>query len=182
MVGWLGSLELAAHQVAISVSTICYMLFLGLGNAVAIRVSHFKGMNDILSVKRSTYAGIVLSLILSLIVCITLFCGATQISMFFTDDVFVAKLVRTIIPILALYVFSDGIQIVMTNALRGLSDVKMIMYISAITYFGIAIPSGYIFGFYTEMRIAGIWLAYPIGFTFACITFFMRFRNYIQKC
>ncbi len=180
MVGWLGSFELAAHQVAVSLSSICYMLYLGLGNAVAIRVSYFKGMNDLLAVRNITNAGIILSFVLSLIISTVLYFGVNQISMLFTDDVEVAKIVASVIPILMIYLFSDGAQIVLANALRGLADVKIIMYISALAYFVIAVPAGYFFGFVMDMKIVGIWLAYPIGFFFACITFYMRFYKSIK--
>ncbi len=181
MVGWLGSFELAAHQVAVTISSVCYMLFLGLGNAVAIRVSYFKGMNDFPSIRKVNNAGIILSLVFSVMISIILLFGTTQICMLFSDDMDVLKIVASLIPILMIYCFGDGIQIVLTNSLRGLADVNIIMYISAIAYFGIAIPAGYFFGFILDMRIMGIWLAYPIGFFFACTLFYMRFRRYYGK-
>ncbi len=175
MIGWLGSIDLAAHQVAVSISAICYMLFLGLGNAVAIRVSYFKGMGDVLAIREATKAGVVISLVISVLISVVLFFWTTQISQFFTQDDEVVGIVALLLPILMIYVFSDGIQIVLTNALRGLADVKYIMYISAITYFAIAIPAGYFFGFTAGMGISGVWLAYPIGFFFACVVFYFRF-------
>ncbi len=182
MIGWLGSLDLAAHQVAVTISSICYMLFLGLGNAVAIRVSYFKGMGDMLSVKRATNAGMVLSLGFSLLISGGLYLWANQLSLFFTDDKAVADIVSVLLPILMVYVFSDGVQIVLTNALRGLADVKYIMYVSAIAYFVIAIPAGYFFGFIANWGISGLWLSYPIGFFFACGFFFVRFRKHTKNC
>ncbi len=175
MIGWLGSFDLAAHQVAVTISSICYMLFLGLGNAVAIRVSYYKGLGDVLSIRKATNAGIFISLAMSLLICVVLYYWAVDISMFFTEDKGVSNIVTLVMPILMIYVFSDGIQIVLTNTLRGLSDVKYIMYISAVAYFVIALPAGYFFGFITGWGISGVWLAYPIGFFFACITFYLRF-------
>ncbi len=181
MIGWLGSLDLAAHQVSVSISSVCYMLFLGLGNAVAIRVSYFHGMGDVQSVKKATYAGIILSLFFSIAISIVLYLWTSQITQFFSDDGAVVGIVHLLMPILMVYVFSDGIQIVLTNALRGLADVKYIMYVSAIAYFAIALPVGYFVGFTLGWGISGIWLAYPTGFFFACILFYLRFRKFYRK-
>ena len=73
MVGWLGSLELAAHQIAITISTISFTIYLGLGAAVAIRTSYYKGANDWYMVRKITIAGLHLGLIVVCIVCTTLF-------------------------------------------------------------------------------------------------------------
>ncbi len=181
MVGWLGLMELAAHQVAITVSSVCYMLFLGLGNAVAIRVSYHNGMEDFLSVKKITHSGVVLSLIMSLLICFVLYFGAQDITLFFTNESKVIQMIALLLPILMAYVFIDGIQIVLSNSLRGMSDVKPIMYNSAIAYFAIAIPAGYLFGFVFNMKISGIWLAYPCGFLFAVVAFMLRFRKLLKQ-
>ena len=73
MVGWLGSVELAAHQVVISISTISFTTYLGLGSATAIRTSFFKGANDWQQVRKTTVAGIHLGIIVSTLTCLALF-------------------------------------------------------------------------------------------------------------
>ena len=82
-----------------------------------------------------------------------------------------------LLPILMLYQFVDGAQIVLANALRGLSDVKSIMWISLVTNFLIAIPAGYLLGFPFGMGIRGIWLAYPIGFGWLVVLFTFAGRD-----
>ena len=79
-----------------------------------------------------------------------------------------------------MYQFVDGAQIVLANALRGLSDVKSIMWISLITNFLIAIPAGYILGFPLGMGIEGIWLAYPIGFVFSVALLGIRAKRLMK--
>ena len=167
MVGWLGSVELAAHQVVISISTISFTTYLGLGSATAIRTSFYKGASDWKQVRKTTVAGIHLGIIVSTLTCLVLFLLRKDISFIFSDDPNVASIVILLLPILMLYQYVDGAQIVLANALRGLSDVKSIMWISFITNFLIAIPAGYLLGFPFGMGIRGIWLAYPIGFLFS---------------
>ena len=167
MVGWLGSTELAAHQVVIAISTISFTTYLGLGSATAIRTSFYKGANDWGQVRKTTVAGIHLGIIVSTLTCLALYIFRNQISFVFSDDPKVATIVIMLLPILMLYQYVDGAQIVLANSLRGLSDVKSIMWISFLTNFLIAIPAGYILGFPLGMGIRGIWMAYPIGFVFS---------------
>lgn len=181
MVGWLGSLELAAHQVVIAISTVSFTTYLGLGAATAIRTSFYKGAGDWTQVGKTTVAGIHLGMIVSLITCITLYVLRNDISFIFSDDPKVSTIVIMLLPILMLYQFVDGAQIVLANALRGLSDVKPIMWISFITNFLIAIPAGYILGFPLGMGIRGIWLAYPIGFVFSVALLGIRARKLISS-
>ncbi len=177
MAGWLGSLELAAHQVVISISTVSFTIYLGLGSATAIRTSYFKGAGEWTQVRKITVAGVHLGILVSFITCLVLYLVRNEISFVFSDDPQVSRIVVMLLPILMLYQFVDGAQIVLANALRGLSDVKSIMWISFITNFLIAIPAGYILGFPLGMGISGIWLAYPIGFVFSVTLLGLRARK-----
>lgn len=177
MVGWLGSLELAAHQVVIAISTVSFTIYLGLGSATAIRTSYFKGAGDWPQVRKITVAGVHLGIVVSFLTCLVLYLLRNDISFVFSDDPQVSQIVVMLLPILMLYQFVDGAQIVLANALRGLSDVKPIMWISFITNFLIAIPAGYVLGFPLGMGISGIWLAYPIGFVFSVTLLGIRARR-----
>ena len=181
MVGWIGSIELAAHQVVIAISTISFTTYLGLGSATAIRTSFYKGAKDWDQVRKTTFAGIHLGIIVSTITCIALYAFRNQISFVFSDDPQVAAIVVMLLPILMLYQYVDGAQIVLANSLRGLADVKPIMWISFITNFLIAIPAGYLLGFPFGMGIEGIWLAYPIGFVFSVTFLGIRARKLMMR-
>ena len=181
MVGWLGSTELAAHQVVISISTISFTTYLGLGSATAIRTSFYKGAKDWAQVRKTTVAGIHLGVIVSTITCLALFIFRNDISYIFSDDPKVCSIVILLLPILMLYQYVDGAQIVLANALRGLADVKPIMWISFITNFLLAIPAGYLLGFPLGLGIEGIWLAYPIGFVFSVTLLGMRAHKLMNR-
>ena len=181
MVGWLGSTELAAHQVVISISTISFTTYLGLGSATAIRTSFYKGAKEWVQVRKTTVAGIHLGVIVSTITCLALFIFRNDISYIFSDDPKVCSIVILLLPILMLYQYVDGAQIVLANALRGLADVKPIMWISFITNFLLAIPAGYLLGFPLGLGIEGIWLAYPIGFVFSVTLLGIRARKLMNR-
>lgn len=181
MIGWLGGMALAAHQVAIAVSTVSFTIYLGLGSAVAIRTSMFKGLQDWRNVRRVTLAGVGLAVLLSVTLSLLLYLCCDTIGSYFTDDEAVLQIVAILLPILIAYQFGDSIQIVLANALRGLSDVTSIMVISFVAYFIIAIPAGYAIAFFLHKGIAGIWLSYPIGFTCSVILLGMRAYRVMKR-
>ena len=180
MIGWLGSLALAAHQIAITISLISFTIYLGLGSAVAIRTSYYKGADNWFMVRKITIAGIHIALGIVFLVCLTLFATKDFLGFLFTDDAAVNDVVKTLLPILMLYQVGDSIQIVLTNSLRGLADVKTIMWISFLAYFIIAIPCGYVCGFTLNWGISGIWLAYPIGFACSVSLLGLRMKRLIN--
>lgn len=181
MIGWLGSLALAAHQIAITISLISFTIYLGLGSAVAIRTSYYKGTGNWFMVRKITIAGIHIALMIVFLVCLTLYLTKDFLGFLFTDDVAVNDIVKTLLPILMLYQIGDSTQIVLTNSLRGLADVKVIMCISFLAYFIIAIPFGYTCGFIFNWNISGVWLAYPIGFACSVTLLGLRMRYQIRR-
>ena len=162
-------MSLAAHQIVLTISTFSYTTFLGIGAAVAIRTGYFKGADDWAQVRKITAAGLHVGAFTAAIVCGILLLVQYDISSLFTSDAEVTAIVISLFPIVILYQFFDCAQIILANALRGLSDVKIIMWVSLITNFLIAIPSGYLLGFPCGWGIRGVWMAYPIGFFFSVL-------------
>lgn len=176
MVGWLGTIALASHQVMLAISQFTFMMYYGMGAAVAVRVSNFKGQKDIINVRRSAYAGFHLILFLGTALCFIVFLCRNYLGGWFTDSEEVSAMVTTLIIPLLIYQFGDGLQINFANSLRGISDVKPMMIIAFISYFIISLPVGYFFGFVLNWGLVGIWMAFPFGLTSAGIMLWLRFR------
>ena len=81
MVGWIGTTALAAHQVMLAISQICFMMYYGMGAAVAVRVSNFRGQNDRINVRRSAYAGFHIMLFIALIGALPIFLLRNELRM-----------------------------------------------------------------------------------------------------
>lgn len=177
MVGWLGTAALAAHQVMVTVGQLGFMMYYGMAAAIAVRVSVFKGQNDIVSVRRSAGAGFQLILIMATVVSVVIFCFRNHIGGLFTDSAEVASLVSALTIPWVIYQFGDGLQCAYSNALRGIADVKPVMLYAFIAYILISLPSGYFFGFIMDWGITGIWLSFPLGLTSAGLMFYFRFRS-----
>ena len=176
MVGWLGTIALASHQVMLTISQFTFMMFYGMGAAVAVRVSNFKGQNDIVNVRRTAYAGAHIILAMGIVLLSIVFFFRYQVGGWFTDNTAVSAMVVVLmVPFLA-YQFGDGMQINFANALRGISDVKPMMLIAFIAYFIISLPAGYFFGFVMGWGLFGVWMAFPFGLSSAAIMLWLRFR------
>lgn len=177
MIGWLGSMELASYQIMIAVSQVCFMMYYGMGAAVAIRISYFNGQNDTENVRNTSKYGFHIMLCLLIMNSIPIFLLRNHIGGWFTDSETVSIMVaQTIIPFL-LYQFGDALQINYANALRGIADVKPMMLYAFIAYFVISLPVGYIFGFVFDWGLIGVWMAFPFGLTSAGLMYWYRFRK-----
>lgn len=181
MIGWIGSIALAAHQIAGTISTLSFMVLYGMGAAISIRISYFKGQNDIIKIKETAISGFHLNMTICIFAALIYFLIKNHIGYLFTDNQDVAAITSSLIIILMLYQIGDGTQITFANALRGISDVKSMMYIAFIAYFIVSLPIGYIFGFILNWGIYGVWLAYPIGLSVAGILFAFRFNRKIKQ-
>ena len=181
MVGWIGATALAAHQIALTISQICFLLMLGLTSAVSILVSNAYGRNDIAGIRGYAVRGYLLTLGVSVLFCTAIFIFRYGIIGLFTDSAEVTAVALSLLFVLFSYQFGDGLQLCFSNALRGIQDVKPIMLMAFISYYVIAIPASYILGFKAGLGPVGVWLGFPIGLTIAGIFYWLRFRSRLAK-
>lgn len=180
MVGWLGTVALAAHQVMLTVGQLGFMMYYGMAAAVAVRASNFHGQGDMLRVRENVGAGFKIILVMAAAVSIPLLIVRNSLGFLFADSAEVAAMVAQLVIPFAIYQFGDGLQCNYSNALRGISDVKMVMVYAFIAYFLISLPSAYIFGFVLDWGLTGIWMSFPLGLTSAGLLFYRRYRRSIS--
>ena len=181
MVGWLGTLSLAAHQVMLTVGQLGFMLYYGMAAAIAVRTSHFLGQGDVRNVRDSATAGFQLILIMAAVVSTGIFAFRNSIGGLFSENMEVAAIVAQLVIPFIIYQFGDGMQCAYSNALRGISDVKPVVLIAFIAYFLVSLPAGYIFGFVCGWGLTGIWMSFPLGLTTAGLLYFLRFRKTLAR-
>lgn len=177
MVGWLGTIALASHQVMITISQFTFMVYYGLGAAVAVRTSYFNGQNDRVNVRHTVVAGLQVMVALELLLGGIIFLLRNHIGGWFTDSTEVSATVISLMLPFFIYQFGDGLQITYANALRGIADVKPLMVIAFIAFFVISLPVGYICGFVFHFGLVGIWMAFPFGLTSAGVMMWLRFKK-----
>lgn len=177
MVGWLGTIALASHQVMSTISQFTFMVYYGLGAAVAVRTSYFHGQGDTLNTRHVVTAGLRLMVLLEVLLGGIIFLLRNDIGSWFTDSAEVSASVLSLMLPFFIYQFGDGLQINYANALRGIADVKPLMVIAFIAFFVISLPVGYLCGFVMGYGLVGVWMAFPFGLTSAGIMMWWRFRK-----
>ena len=177
MVGWLGTIALASHQVMITISQFTFMVYYGLGAAVAVRTSYFNGQHDYKNMLHTVTAGLHVMIALEVLLGGIIFLLRHYIGGWFTDSTEVSATVLTLLVPFFIYQFGDGLQINYANALRGIADVKPLVVIAFVAFFVISLPVGYLCGFVLGFGLVGIWMAFPFGLTSAGVMMWWRFRK-----
>lgn len=175
LIGWLGTNNLAAHQVMLNIANAIFMFYVGISNAVSIRVSNYNGLKSMVGVRQAAFAGYEIILLLGIILSVIAFSFRHEVSLLFTDNEEVAGIVSALALPLVLYQFGDGMQCTFANALRGLGDVKKLMWYSFLAYVVISLPLSYFFGITLGRGAFGVWMGFPFGLTTAAILYLRRF-------
>ncbi len=181
MAGWLGVIELAAHQVVITISQLFFLMMQGLSFALSILVSNACGRGDYKGVREYAGKGYGMIVCISATLSVLLYVFRYQAAGVFTDSPEVSAMAVSLFFVLFAYQFGDGLQLCFANVLRGLQDVKPIMKVAFVSYYIIAIPVAYLLGFKTSLGLLGIWLGFPVGLTIAGVFFFLRYRSDMRK-
>lgn len=181
MAGWLGVIELAAHQVVITISQLFFLMMQGLSFALSILVSNACGRVDYKGVREYAGKGYGMIVCISATLSVLLYIFRYQAAGVFTDSPEVSAMAVSLFFVLFAYQFGDGLQLCFANVLRGLQDVKPIMKVAFVSYYIIAIPVAYLLGFKTSLGLLGIWLGFPVGLTIAGVFFFLRYRSDMRK-
>ncbi|MCX6139887.1 MAG: MATE family efflux transporter [Candidatus Kapabacteria bacterium] len=180
MIGWIGATQLAAHQIAINLASITFMVALGLSTAATIRIASAHGMSDAPGVRRAASSAIFLVLGYELI---TVLCFTTLrfwLPTLYVADSAVIALAAHLLLYAAAFQLFDGMQAVGMGLLRGMNDTRVPTIISFASYTLITMPAGYYCAFHLGMGASGIWVGYLAGLVIASVGYFARFR-YITK-
>jgi MATE family multidrug resistance protein len=178
MIGWVGATELAAHQIALNVASVTYMMASGISAAATIRVGNLRGSGDGHGVHTAGYSSMVMGALFMAGTGVLIIFAKELIPAFYVKDVAVQALASKLLIVAALFQISDGVQVVALGALRGLEDVKVPSMISLFSYWLIALPVGYTLGFVFEMGAMGVWTGLLTGLSIAAVLLFFRFRKF----
>ncbi|MGL5228819.1 MAG: MATE family efflux transporter [Bacteroidales bacterium] len=181
MVGWLGAVALASHQIAMNMSYMIFMILSGLSAGTTIRVSHQLGNKSYHNMRKAAFASfhLTMGVVVLSAACMVLF--RNYLPMIFTSDPEVISMSAQLLIICAIYQLPDGLQVVSLGALRGISDVKRPMIYAMISYMLINIPVGYFCGFVLGMGALGIWIGFIFGLGTASVCFISRFNKISKK-
>ncbi len=177
LIGRLGSTEAAAHQIAINVAQLCFMIPMGVAEATTVRVGHAVGRGDPQAMRRAAWAGYAIVLGTQALSASALLLGHDAIVGVYTDDVAVAALASVLLLFAATFQFPDGIQVLSAGALRGLKDTRVPMFLAMFSYWGVGMPIGAGLGLGLGWGPKGMWVGLILGLTVASILMGLRFRQ-----
>lgn len=176
----LGEAVTAAHQIALNVATVAFMVPLGLALAITVRVGHAVGRGDGEGVRYAGYCGIALALAAQFVSCGLMLGVPHGIAALYTHDAGVIALATQLLVLAGLFQFSDGIQVASNGALRGLKDTRVPMLITGFAYWGVGMPVGGWLAFGAGYGARGMWMGLIAGLTVAALLLFARFRRLVH--
>ena len=180
LIAALGAIEVASHQVALSIASVAFMLPLGLAMAITVRVGHAVGRGDPSGVRYAGYTGIAMTLVTQTLSAALMTFFPEFIVGLYTSDPKVTVLALKLLALAALFQFSDGIQVAANGALRGLKDTKRPMLITLIAYWGVGMPIGYLLAFRQKWGAPGMWVGLIAGLSVAALLLFARFYRRVR--
>ena len=180
LIGRLGEVPAAAHQVALNVATLCFMLPFGIAEATTVRVGHALGRGDALGVRRAAFAGLTLAMCTQVCSASAMLLGHHAIASVYSADPAVIALGGSLLLYAALFQLPDGVQVVSAGALRGLKDTRVPMWLAVLAYWGIGMPVGAWLGLGLGWGPRGMWLGLTAGLLVAAILMARRFLRSSQ--
>ncbi len=181
IIGTLGAVQLAAHQIAISCASFAFMVSWGLAQGGSIRISNAWGRNnwnDIAIIGKSTFfSGVAYGIFGVLFFVFT----RNILPLAFNDDAAVMALASVLMLYAAIFQVSDATQAIGVGLLRGIKDVKIPTLYIAIAYWVVGIPLGCLMAFTFNMGAAGMWIGFVSGLTFSSVSLNKRFSKIIRS-
>jgi multidrug resistance protein, MATE family len=180
LIGRLGDVPAAAHQIAINVSSLCFMLPMALAEATTVRVGHAVGRGDRPGLRRAVHAGYAWVLMTQLLSATLMWFGNEAIAGLYTQDAAVVALAATLLLYAAVFQLPDGLQVLSAGALRGLKDTRVPLLLAAFAYWGVGMPLGAVLGlgwggWVSPRGPEGMWLGLTAGLSIAAVLLGLRF-------
>ncbi|MBL4662161.1 MAG: MATE family efflux transporter [Flavobacteriaceae bacterium] len=188
--GILGKNHQAANQIALNLSSMTFMVAMGLGVAATIRVGNQKGLKRFRELRRIAFSIFLLTTILSSVFAVVFLLFNVDMPKLYLDesdplnvvDNFqVLTIASKLLLIAAIFQISDGVQVVVLGALRGMQDVKIPTLITFIAYWMIGFPVSFYLSMYTEYKSSGIWIGLLAGLTTSAVLLYLRFHFLSKK-
>ncbi|WP_375325008.1 MATE family efflux transporter [Flagellimonas sp. GZD32] len=188
--GVLGKNAQAANQIALNLSSMTFMVGMGLSVAAMVRVGNQKGLRNHKELKRIAESIFFLTLLLEIAFAAIFLLGRHWFPTIYldvddivnqADNTEVIIVAAKLLLVAAFFQISDGLQVVVLGALRGLQDVKIPTFITFIAYWLIGFPISYYLGLHTSLESTGIWIGLLSGLTASAVMLYLRFIFLTKK-
>ncbi len=163
LVGRMSPISLAAHQIVLNISSLTFMIPLGIATAAAVRVGHAVGARERLAATRAGWSAIMLAVGIMIALAFTFVTIPENLMDFFTDDARIIAAGVSLLALAAIFQICDGLQAVTTGALRGLGDTRTPAICNLVAHWLIGLPIGIWLAFSADMEVRGIWIGLSTG-------------------
>ncbi len=176
LIGVIGYHEQAAHQVAINLASITYMMASGVSAAATIKSGNYFGSNEHLKLRHSAISNYHIVLVFMGFTACMFAIFNHQLPWIYTSDTIVINIAAHLLILAAFFQLFDGTQVVGLGILRGMGDVNIPTLITFIAYWIIGLPVGYLFGIYLHQGVYGVWYGLVLGLIASSLLLFYRFH------
>jgi MATE family multidrug resistance protein len=181
LIARLGTVQIAAHQIAVLVASLTFMVPFGVAMATTVRVGHAVGAGDASGVRWAGAAGYALAGIAQLLAVALMVLGASTLARLVTHDAAIAALATTLLGYAAVFQVPDGVQALSNGALRGLKDTRVPMAITVLAYWGVGLPLGAWLGLGRGLGAPGLWVGLICGLSVAATLLALRFWRIARR-
>jgi multidrug resistance protein, MATE family len=182
LVGWLGTIPLAAHQIALQISAILFMVPFGISMAATVRVGHAVGRGDSVATRRAGFSALALGVACMVILTLIVVAFRDIIPVSFLGDTIATKsettrLAAALLLIGSTWFIADGIQSIAAGALRGLNDTRVPMLYAALSFWIVGFTSAYALAFWFGFGVFGVWVGFSLSVWLFATLLTVRFHN-----
>jgi MATE family multidrug resistance protein len=186
LMGWLGTVELAAHQIALQIASILFMVPFGISMAATVRVGHAAGRIDSAGTRRAGFAALALAAAFMAAMTVLVGIAREQVPALFLGDAAsdagaTAALAATLLLVGASFFIADGVQTVAAGALRGLNDTRVPLLFAAVCFWAIGFAACYILGFTLGFGAIGIWIGLSLAVMLYAVLLVWRFHRLTKR-
>jgi MATE family multidrug resistance protein len=186
LTGLIGTAALAAHQIALQVTAILFMVPYGIGMAATVRVGHAVGRNDPTGVKRAGFVALLLGLVLGACLTLMVIAGRFAIARLFLGHAAgsagaTVELAATLLLVAATLFVADGVQTIIAGSLRGMKDTRIPLLFAAIGYWLIGFPAAWGLAFQAQLGAIGVWIGLSVGTLVYALLLALRFRRLANR-
>ena len=175
--GWIGTVPMASHQVALNLASLTFMVALGAAQASTVLVGHAVGRGDPVGARRAAGAGLLAGA--GYMACAAaLFLSVPEgLARLYTDEAAVVALAGALIPIAGIFQVFDGIQVVASGVLRGVGDTRLPMLVNFVGFWGVGLPVSFGLGFRLHLGPRGVWIGLACGIGAVALLLLVRVRT-----
>jgi MATE family, multidrug efflux pump len=181
MMGWLGTLVLAGHQVALNLASLTFMVPLGISAAAAVLVGNAIGRGDLAEARRAAVAALLCGVAFMATSAVSMLALPGFFARLYTSEAEVAMVAATLIPVAGVFQVFDGLQVVSIGILRGTGDTRTPMLVNLLGFWLMGLPVSWLFGLRLAGGPAGVWWGLTLGLVVVAVVLVLRVRRRLAR-